>query len=311
MNAKRDERAPRTIERALNIDSMFRSNVLSTPSTDMHLSLPTTVGNVVEMAVAHIEVPPTFYNVSRAHGNRAFVVNDGTAKPKVVRVPDGRYQVTHDQDAGKGTKVPADLERAVNNAMHSAGVTPNFVFTVDKVTQRGVFATRQAPAVAPKEVTLFFDVDDEGNTDGGNLHGGGLRTKLGWLLGFRAGTYLLRAPTALGATAGTAVSVASEAAAYAPPSRYVYMVVDDYCNDAYESFTSVFHDSLNTKNVLARIDLADTVDHTKWTATPRVYKGPVNLSRLRVTLTDELGKLLDLNGVDWSVVLRLRCVVDR
>jgi hypothetical protein len=138
-----------------------------------------------------------------------------------------------------------------------------------------------------------------------------MRTKLGWLLGFRAGTYLLRAPTALGSPADTAVSVASEAAAYAPPSRYVYMVVDDYCNDAYESFTSVFHDSLNTKNVLARVDLADTVDHTKWTATPRVYKGPVNLSRLRVTLTDELGRVLDLNGVDWSAVLKLRCVVDR
>ena len=71
---------------------------------------------------------------------------------------------------------------------------------------------------------------------------------------------------------------------------------------------AIFQEQLG---IARKTTLADTVDHTKWTATPRVYKGPVNLTRLRVTLTDELGRVLDLNGVDWSAVLRLRCVVDR
>ena len=123
------------------------------------------------------------------------------------------------------------------------------------------------------------------------------------MLGFRSGVYKLKH--------GTAVAVAAEAAAYVPNNRYMYLVVDDYCNEAYEAFTSVFHESLNTKNVLARIDLGDTVDHTKWTASPRAYKGPVNLTKMRVTLTDELGRVVDLNGVDWSVDLTLDCVVDR
>lgn len=295
----------RTVERALNIDSVFRSNVLVTPSTDMQVNLPMTVNNVVEMCLTQVEVPTTYYNVSKSLGNRTFVINDSTSSPKVVRVPDGRYQLTHDQDKGNGTKVAMDLEVAVNKAMHTAGVSKDLVFTVDKASMRGVFAT--TPTGTVKEATLFFNVDEEGATDSGSLTSGGMRTKLGWLLGFRAGTYHLKAPS----ISPTAVSVASEAAAYMPLSRYMYVVVDDYSNDAYENFTSVFHDSLNTKNVLSRVDVADTVDHTKWTTTPRIYKGPVNLSKMRVTLTDELGRLVDLNGVDWSAVLRLRCVVDR
>ena len=293
----------RVVKRSLNIDSMFRSSVLVTPSTDMQLKLPTTITNVVQMAVSQVEVPPTFYNVSRYLGNRTFVVNDGTATPKVVQLPDGLYQVTYNQDDGQGTKTAADIELAINNAMKNAGVHASIAFTVDKVTHRGVFATRNSMAAgALKELTFFFDVDEEGNMDGG-VAAGGLRTKLGWMLGFRSGVYKLKN--------GTAVAVAAEAAAYVPNNRYMYLVVDDYCNEAYEAFTSVFHESLNTKNVLARIDLGDTVDHTKWTATPRAYKGPVNLTKMRVTLTDELGRVVDLNGVDWSVVLTLDCVVDR
>lgn len=294
----------RVVKRSLNIDSMFRSSVLVTPSTDMQFRLPTTITNVVQMAVSQVEIPHTYYNVSRSLGNSTFVVNDGTATPKVVRVPDGLYQVTYNQDKGQGTKMAADIELAINNAMKTAGVHASFAFTIDKVTHKGVFATRAAGiAGALKEVTLFFDVDEEGNVDSGSVVAGGTRTKLGWMLGFRSGTYKVKH--------GTAVALASEAAAYVPNNRYMYLVVDDYCNEAYEAFTSVFHESLNTKNVLARVDMGDTVDHTKWTITPRAYKGPVNLTKMRVTLTDELGRVIDLNGVDWSVVLTLDCVVDR
>jgi hypothetical protein len=292
----------RVVKRSLNIDSMFRSSVLVTPSTDMQLKLPTTITNVVQMAVSQVEVPPTYYNVSRHLGNRTFVVNDGTTKPKVVQLPEGLYQITYNQDEGQATKTAADIELAINNAMKNAGVHASIAFTVDKATHRGVFATRNGVAGAPTELTFFFDVDEEGNMDGG-VAAGGLRTKLGWMLGFRSGVYKLKHTTA--------VAVAAEAAAYVPNNRYMYLVVDDYCNEAYEAFTSVFHESLNTKNVLARIDLGDTVDHTKWTTTPRAYKGPVNLTKMRVTLTDELGRVVDLNGVDWSVVLTLDCVVDR
>ena len=301
---REDKMTGLVVKRSLNIDSMFRSNILINPSTDMQFKLPTTITNVIQMVVSQIEVPRTFYNVSRTLGNNTFVVNDGTPKPKIVSLPDGLYQITYNQDKGQGTKTAADIELAINNAMKTAGVSDTLAFTIDKVTHKGVFATRvdsQAASIL-KEVTIYFNVNEDGLIDLGSTATGGMRTKLGWMLGFRSGTYRIKH--------GIAVALASEAAAYIPNNRYMYLVVDDYCNEAYETFTSVFHESLNTKNVISRIDLGDTIDHTKWTTTPRAYKGPMNLRKMRVTLTDELGRVIDLNGVDWSVVLTLDCLVN-
>jgi len=35
----------------------------------------------------------------------------------------------------------------------------------------------------------------------------------------------------------------------------------------------------------------------------RVYFGPVNISRMRVSLQDDKGNTLNLNGSDWSITL--------
>jgi hypothetical protein len=40
----------------------------------------------------------------------------------------------------------------------------------------------------------------------------------------------------------------------------------------------------------------------------RVYFGPVNLDRLRIRLIDDRGNLVDLNGVDWNIVLIADCL---
>ena len=35
----------------------------------------------------------------------------------------------------------------------------------------------------------------------------------------------------------------------------------------------------------------------------RVYFGPVNLVRMRVTLIDDMGNIVNLNGADWNITL--------
>jgi hypothetical protein len=36
---------------------------------------------------------------------------------------------------------------------------------------------------------------------------------------------------------------------------------------------------------------------------PRIYFGPVNIDRLRVRLVDDMGRTVNLHGVDWSITL--------
>jgi hypothetical protein len=43
----------------------------------------------------------------------------------------------------------------------------------------------------------------------------------------------------------------------------------------------------------------------------RIYTGPTNLTKLRVTLMDDLGNIVNLNGVDWSIILKLEIWADQ
>jgi hypothetical protein len=36
---------------------------------------------------------------------------------------------------------------------------------------------------------------------------------------------------------------------------------------------------------------------------PRIYFGPVNIDRLRVRLLDDMGRTVNLHGVDWAITL--------
>jgi len=68
----------------------------------------------------------------------------------------------------------------------------------------------------------------------------------------------------------------------------------------------------NVNNILAVINLKEniiTVDGESYLSngviyTTRVYNGPVNISRLSVKLLDSKGNILDLNGRNWSFVLK-------
>ena len=35
----------------------------------------------------------------------------------------------------------------------------------------------------------------------------------------------------------------------------------------------------------------------------RIYFGPVNINRMRITLLNDKGNLVNLNGADWSITL--------
>ena len=38
------------------------------------------------------------------------------------------------------------------------------------------------------------------------------------------------------------------------------------------------------------------------------FFGPVNIQKLKITLYDDLGRILDLNNMDWSLELAFECV---
>ena len=70
----------RTINKCLNIDSRFRESYYKTTASDFLLSLPMKFSNVIQLQLSEIELPLTFYAISKSLKNNYFwirmVVNE-------------------------------------------------------------------------------------------------------------------------------------------------------------------------------------------------------------------------------------------
>ena len=140
---------------------------------------------------------------------------------------------------------------------------------------------------------------------------GGIVSNYGWVIGYRLGSYQ-------GATA-----YVSEGCYDGWGVKYLYIIVNDYNKNVNNFCIPSYNESLGRSNVLARvstsavasadysagISLANNVNQDN-SLKKRIYFGPVDISRLELQITDELGRILDLNNMDYSMALNLICLYD-
>jgi|688.fasta_scaffold124471_2 hypothetical protein len=280
----------KTIKKNLNIDSRFRENYYSSTSTNYNLTLPTNFNDIVQMQLSSIEIPTTYYVVSKQYGNNFFTltVNSSTT---IINIPDGNYSQN-------------TIMNAINNQLVLAG-SP-----FDKV----VFAINLANGISGSGQTMVGFSDLSGNTilelnfqadkygiDDRNTP---LPLKFGWLLGFRNGIYVNN------------LNYVSEGVVDISGPRYLFLVVDDHNNSVNNSFYSAFNSSILNKNILARISLQANPfnilqqNNLNIVTTPRDYFGPVNLTNMTIQLLDEYGRIVDINNMDFSFCITLTTIYD-
>jgi len=307
----------RTIKHTINIDTRFRSNYYSTLSTKFSLVLPLKISNAVSMRVGSIEIPTTWYTISKNSGNSFFKVEWGyneTANTYqyngIVNIPDGNYEPYY-QDSTKAV----DIASIINSYMHSLYAdnmdhTANelirkLYFNVDRTSGKSGFAWKYDTGITPSQFRITFAVDSNGNSDIINV----LQFKIGWLLGFRIGSY-------------TGLSVVSEGICFLKSPRYAFISITDYNNSVNNNFSSAFSSSLLQKDIIARINLTFIQQNqgvyqsgqddgfSTQINRQRSYFGPVNIERLEIKLIDEYGRIIDLNNMDWSMTLTMECLYD-
>ena len=280
--------AKSTITKNLNIDSRFRDNYFNSSSTNFNFKLPANFNNVVKMELAAIELPTSYYVISKQYGNNFFsiTVNSNTT---TISIPDGNYDTTTIIDA-------------INNQLSLAG-TPfdevNFMANLtDGITGTGQAMVGFIDISANTVLELNFQADRFGVND----HNTPLPLKFGWLLGFRNGIYVNN------------LNYVSEGLIDVNGSRYLFLVIDDYNNNVNQNFYSAFNSSVLNKNILARISLQETTFNVLkldgLTTTPREYFGPVNITGMNIQLLDEYGRIINLNSMDFSFCLNLTTVYD-
>jgi hypothetical protein len=285
MNAKP---TAETYKRTLNIDTRFRENYYKTDSTDFHVSLPVRIKGVTKMKLCSLELPFTIYNISASQGNNYFYIKEDGNYLKVT-LPDGNYTANMLQ-----SELNTQLEKAGSNL---------FEAIIDNRTKRVVISADEN-----KTIILLFNAINGSTTYATQPpldSTTNLQSKLGWMLGFRFGQYQ-------GNT-----SYVSEAPYILKSPRYIFLRVDDYNNTANDSIIAAFNSSISTNNILAKISNAEHIDDNIFMMTledkfvsgckERRYSGPVDIERLRIQLIDEFGRIVNLNGSDFSFSLEFEC----
>ena len=267
----------------------------------------------------------------------------------LIILPDGNYEIGW-QDQSNGEDIVKGMKAAIESAIPGIyncetgrflayytyeswlavvgndgfNLGEHLAFEIQRASGRAVFASPQVnttvapadPVFAPapsKIVAVDFAVDRGGNRDLAS----NLQLKLGWSLGFRVGSYfaeLINGEERM-------FSWVSESICSVAGPEYMYLCIDDGNNNYGSSLVGCFAKSTFNKNIMLRINLAVTggtsvyaymgfagLAGSWWRS--RDYFGPVTISKLGFKLYDAYGRILNLNGMDWSMALVFESIYD-
>ena len=305
----------RTITQAISIDSRFRPNYYSSKSTNFNVILPSIQKNVVSMRVSSIELPTTYYAISRYNGNATCIIIDlsDATEGWLLTLPDGNYE----QSWAKNSNA-ASIYQAMNDAIINAkpisiatngNVSVNLsgtnltaddlVFTLDQISGKSYFTAVTGGDLVTSGFILRFNVDIDGNLKLDS----NLQMRLGWQLGFRAAEYVSKP------------KCVSEGICLVCGPRYGFISIDDHQKNTGPAYMVAYANSILQDNIITRINLAELqadVGVYQSSSDPglstqlnrtREYFGPVDIQRLHISIYDEYGRIIDLNNMDWSFTL--------
>jgi len=278
----------RTRKENLVIDTRFRESYYNSSPTNFNFQLPMVIENVIDMTLSAIELPTTYYIISKQYNNNFFsIIVNGVGK--IVTIPDGNYDYT-------------SLQATFNNQIFILGDNfqyVNFVINVSSNNGTGqmmVGLDSQTPTGLIETLELNFQADRYGYEDNNTP----LTLKLGWVMGFRNGIYTNN------------LNYVSEAIVDVTGPKYLYLVIDDFNNNNNNGlFYAAFNSSLLNKNIISRISLQSDKfnillqNNLSVINIPREYFGPVNIRNFQIQLLDEYGRVVDLNYMDFSFCLTM------
>ena len=270
-----------TKSKYLNIDSRFRDTYDSSAKADYTITLPERVNNVRSLELKSLELPITFFNFSASQENNTFQLRIGASQTTII-IDDGQY------DAG-------DLVTEVNTKLGAAGAPFSDISIGISTSNVATFTNANA-----NPCTLTFDKSDCTSPSSS------LASKFGWKVGFRLNEYEIEGSG--GTQSGEAIVTL-----YLP--RYLYFIVDEFSNaNPYSFFGLLQNSQISSQQILARMTIPTTfvngelriLDQNQFMVTDvRKYSNEINIQRLHVSIVDEFGNVIDLNGADFSFCLKL------
>jgi hypothetical protein len=261
----------------INIDTKFRDDYDYKQPASYQIILPERLNEIRSLKVTNVEIPISFYNISNNMGNNYFKITNGSTVT-VIKVDDNQY---NDETT---------LVNELNTLLTSHNVAINTTIH------------NKCTITADSNITVDFAVDKDGNPDKFNF-----KNKLGWCMGFRNLSYNL--------TAGTPIT--SECNINISGNRYLYLAIDEFNKGNQNSFVTPLSSSMINKNIISRIatdfntypykSIHPANPSTGLLSDTRSYTGKIDLQKIQVSLLNEVGIPIELNGQDFSFCIEAIC----
>jgi len=298
-----------TVAISVNIDSRFRPNYFSTKSTDLQIALPEKIHNIINYRVGSFEIPfYAIYSISELNGNNAIQIQWSSVSIPLqtftIVIPDGNYYTTSNTNVTASASIETTINTILDSNTGPPGLAGLLYFYIDQISGKGVFAQPSTATTA-----INFKVVSNVRSNGNPNYDAPLMSFLGWQLGFRNAENISN-----NAGLGNKGSVVSEALVAIRATNYIFIAIDDYNNSVNDYYSAVFSESYAIKNIITRVNVGFLQDVNEASSIQlnrqRCFFGPVNIQKLRITLYDNFGRVVDLNNMDWNIELIFECVYD-
>lgn len=260
-------------ERIVSIDTKFRRDIFNM-NADINLVLGEKITEVKSIEMDSVDIPITFFNINANNNNFVIGITNPSVSTHTVSLTPGFYTSM----SAVATEINLRLDAIVDSGFNVGDISFNLS------GNRGVFSTTS-------------------NTY--NISFNGL-SGLGWLLGYRNNSYTIN---------GSSKRVTSEGVALLKYPRHIYIALNEFSNSSNMNAFYVLGSNSNlNKNIIARVSVPDTGFGTTITASHgngllvsevRKYLEKVNIQRLQLQLLDDAGNVIDMNGGDFAVNLRV------
>ena len=275
----------------IHLNSMFRDDYHKTCSSDFIYSIPIQLKNITAISLTSLDIPNSWYLFSQKKNNNLFwvtIVNNNKKNTHIICIPEGNYDICR-------------LENILNEKYFYASSNDNGLeylrFRINKITLKSEFS-----------ITGEVDNNFNYSISFANENTENIYETAGWILGFRFGNYLNQRKT-----------LCSEGIFDGGGDRYIYFCLEDYNYNTNNNNIICFNGSNISKNILGKIylyngkfqlNINDIPDNSVSFTKTRQYTGPVDLKKIKISLLDQFGNVIDLNNMDFSFTLQLQILYE-
>jgi len=313
----------RTMSKTICFDTIFRKNYNITDPNNVMWEMPYRLENVVSMKLSSLQLPIQYYMFSSKNKNNVFNISlynmvDFPDTSIDIIIPDGNYVTT-------------DFISAMNNYFTHVGRGLQYLyFDIDNITANSIIRAKDVNDIGFETLhyayvtgntyyspDFYFEVKFSGDS---SLYNRELHLNAGFILGYNQEKYVGRYENSYIANARPSNVLTNSAVtyhAYIPSEssygnatpHYIFLQVNDFNSNSYNTITSYITNGYIENNILAKFDVVCGFNSFLFNNASdcifkqRDYFGPVTIDKLQVTLLDMHGKPVDLGRDNYSFSL--------